>query len=42
MRSILADISGIKFIELKSEDVVRNSLVADIVDAYTRWSENYD
>lgn len=37
VRRILNDVDGIRFIELGSADVVRNRLVADIIDAYARY-----
>lgn len=37
VRSILHDVDGISFVELGSGDVVRHRLVADIIDAYSRW-----
>lgn len=40
VRKILRDVEGIHFSELTSSDVVRHHLVADIIDAYQRWSEN--
>ncbi len=39
VQKILANVAGIKFTELTSADVVRNSLVADIIDAYSEWDE---
>ncbi|MDY5585393.1 MAG: PhoH family protein [Arcanobacterium sp.] len=39
VRRILRNIDGIKFIELGSGDVVRHKIVADIVDAYARFSK---
>jgi len=35
--NLLKGIKGIKFIHLKKEDVVRHTLVKDIIDAYERW-----
>lgn len=37
IRDILKDIDDIKFIELSAQDVVRHSLVGDIVDAYGKF-----
>jgi len=37
VREILDGIEDVHFTELGSTDVVRHRLVADIVDAYTRW-----
>lgn len=37
VQRILSDLSRIKFCYLTSADVVRNPLVADIIDAYARW-----
>ncbi len=37
---LLKGISGIQFVYLKKEDVVRHTLVKDIIDAYERWDEN--
>ncbi|MCK5212689.1 MAG: PhoH family protein, partial [Dehalococcoidia bacterium] len=34
VQNILADIKGISFVRLNKEDVVRHSLVADIIQAY--------
>ena len=39
VRGILEGIDDIHFATLTSSDVVRHRLVADIVDAYTRWDE---
>jgi phosphate starvation-inducible PhoH-like protein len=39
VRGILDDIDGLSFVELDSEDVVRHRIVADIVNAYERASE---
>ena len=39
IRDILADIDDIAFIELSSQDVVRNSLVGEIVEAYGKYGE---
>lgn len=38
VRRILRDVDNIKFIELGSADVVRHRLVADIIDAYSRYN----
>ena len=35
-REVLSDIDGIEFVDLDRNDVVRNALVARIVDAYDR------
>ncbi len=41
IQEILTDVEDICFMNLNSEDVVRNRLVGEIVDAYGRWdSEN--
>ncbi|MCG8916997.1 PhoH family protein [Actinokineospora sp. PR83] len=37
VRDILTDVDDVHFAELTSSDVVRHSLVGDIVDAYERW-----
>ena len=39
IRDILADIDDIAFVELSSQDVVRNSLVGEIVEAYGKHSD---
>jgi phosphate starvation-inducible PhoH-like protein len=39
VRSVLNDVEGIGFVELKGEDVVRHRIVAAIVDAYARHEE---
>ena len=39
VREILDGVDDIHFSELTSTDVVRHRLVADIVDAYSRWDE---
>lgn len=39
IRDILAEIDGIAFIELSSQDVVRNSLVGEIVEAYGKYGD---
>ena len=39
VRGILDDIDGLSFVELDSEDVVRHRIVADIVNAYERATE---
>lgn len=39
IRDILIDIDDIAFVELTSHDVVRHSLVGDIVEAYGRFDE---
>lgn len=36
---ILRDIEGLKFIHLKSQDVVRHKIVQDIVEAYSAYEE---
>jgi len=36
VRDVLTDITGLKFVELGSRDVVRHRIVQDIVDAYER------
>ncbi len=37
VRDILGDISGVAFVELTGDDVVRNRIVQDIVEAYERF-----
>lgn len=37
VQQILADVPDVKFSYLTSADVVRNPLVAEIIDAYSRW-----
>ena len=37
IRDILAGVDDIAFIELSSQDVVRNSLVGEIVEAYGKY-----
>jgi phosphate starvation-inducible PhoH-like protein len=39
VRGILDDIDGLSFVELDSEDVVRHRIVADIVNAYERATD---
>jgi phosphate starvation-inducible PhoH-like protein len=39
IRDILVDIDDIAFIELSSQDVVRNSLVGEIVEAYGKYGD---
>lgn len=39
VQDILDSVEDVKFCRLTSQDVVRHKLVADIVDAYTRWDE---
>lgn len=39
VQDILRGIDGIEFHYLTSADVVRHQLVADIIDAYSRWDE---
>jgi phosphate starvation-inducible PhoH-like protein len=39
VQDILDSVEDVKFCRLTSHDVVRHKLVADIVDAYTRWDE---
>lgn len=39
VQDILENVEDVKFCRLSSQDVVRHKLVADIVDAYTRWDE---
>jgi phosphate starvation-inducible PhoH-like protein len=38
VQGILGDVDDVHFSQLSSSDVVRHKLVADIVDAYDRWS----
>lgn len=40
VRRIIRDVDGVVFAELGSADVVRNRIVADIIDAYARWDED--
>jgi phosphate starvation-inducible PhoH-like protein len=40
VRDILSDVDDINFAYLDSKDVVRHQLVADIVDAYTKFDES--
>ncbi len=42
VRDILTDIEGIEFIQLSSRDVVRHSIVQQIVAAYEDWSEQLE
>lgn len=37
VQRVLQNVGGVKFCYLTSEDVVRNSLVTEIVDAYEQW-----
>lgn len=37
VQEILGDVEDVAFCKLSSQDVVRHRLVADIVDAYSRW-----
>jgi phosphate starvation-inducible PhoH-like protein len=39
VREILADVADICFVELTAQDVVRNTLVGDIVEAYGKFDE---
>ena len=39
VQEILEGVQDVQFCRLSSQDVVRHKLVADIVDAYTRWDE---
>jgi phosphate starvation-inducible PhoH-like protein len=39
VQSVLKDIKGIKFIHLKSEDVVRHELVQEIIEAYANLKD---
>jgi phosphate starvation-inducible PhoH-like protein len=39
VREILGDVEDVHFANLTSTDVVRHRLVAEIVDAYSRWDE---
>jgi phosphate starvation-inducible PhoH-like protein len=39
IREILSEVDDIAFIELSSQDVVRHSLVGDIVDAYSKFED---
>jgi phosphate starvation-inducible PhoH-like protein len=39
VREILDGVEDVHFAQLGSADVVRHRLVADIVDAYSRWDE---
>ena len=40
VRTILSDVDDICFVELTSQDVVRNTLVGDIVEAYGKFDED--
>jgi phosphate starvation-inducible PhoH-like protein len=40
VQNVLSDVDDISFMHLGSEDVVRNRLVGDIVEAYGRFDEN--
>ncbi len=40
VQKILEDLGHVKFSYLTSSDVVRNPLVAEIIDAYSRWEES--
>lgn len=40
VRNILQDVEDISFCLLEATDVVRHSLVSDIVSAYDRWDED--
>ncbi len=40
VQEILTDIEDVVFCRLSSADVVRHRLVADIVDAYSRWDDD--
>lgn len=40
VRRILRDVDHIKFVEMGSADVVRHRLVADIIDAYSRFNSS--
>jgi phosphate starvation-inducible PhoH-like protein len=40
VHDILEEVSDICFMNLTSDDVVRNKLVSQIVDAYGRWDQN--
>lgn len=39
VQQILEDVPSVKFSYLDSSDVVRNPLVAEIIEAYSRWEE---
>jgi phosphate starvation-inducible PhoH-like protein len=39
IRDILSEVADIAFVELSSQDVVRHSLVGDIVDAYSKFDD---
>ncbi len=39
IREILAEVDDIAFIDLSAQDVVRNSLVGDIVEAYGKFDQ---
>lgn len=41
VQDVLEGVEGISFMHLTSEDVVRNRLVGEIVDAYGRWDEEH-
>ena len=40
IREILGDIADISFIELTPTDVIRNSLVGEIVEAYGKFDDD--
>lgn len=42
VRRILRDVDHIKFVEMGSADVVRHRLVADIIDAYSRFNSSQE
>ncbi len=39
--TVLRDVEGIEFVELRGEDVVRHRIVAAIVEAYQRYEERF-
>lgn len=41
VQEILTDVEDVAFCKLSSQDVVRHRLVADIVDAYSRWDSKH-
>ncbi|MCA1834393.1 MAG: PhoH family protein, partial [Actinomycetota bacterium] len=40
VREILTDISGVEFVYLSAQDVVRHKIVQEIVEAYRRFDES--
>ena len=42
IRDILSDIDDIAFVDLSSQDVVRNTLVGEIVEAYGKYGAQHE